>query len=184
MTARLRAVERTNAFKCYYSESFRYMTTIETDMSERQFGAWLGTPMADDDIDALLSSAGYGILSLARGDEAYAIPVSIGYDRADRIFLVLLETAPPQQKFEFVEATERGCLTVTDIASRFNWKSVIVQGPLEEIETDGEAFEELLAAMDDNAWFSRTFVRDSGLHSVRGFVLEAESVSGLQKRGE
>lgn len=153
-------------------------------MSERQSGAWLGTPMAEREIDELLASAGYGTLALAHRSEAYAIPVSMGYDGDGRVFMTLLETDPPQEKLGFAESTDRACLTVLDVDNRFEWQSVVVRGPLREVEPDSEEFDDLLSTMDDNAWFSSTYVRDSGVQDVRGYVLAAEDVSGLQKRGE
>ena len=150
-------------------------------MSERQFGAWLGRPMDERDIDEMLSTAGYGTLSLARKNEAYAIPVSFGFDGDDRVFVALLETTPPQQKLDFAEETDRACLTVTDVQGRFKWESVVVRGPLTSVDSESEAFDDLLTTMDDNAWFSSAFVRDSGIEQLVGFVLKAKEVSGLRK---
>ena len=152
-------------------------------MSEGQFGPWIGTPMSDRDIDKLLDAAGYGILSLAREGEAYAIPVSVGYDGED-VYLAFLEMDPPHRKSEFAEATERACLNVSDIHGRFDWQNIVVSGPLRAVDADTEAFEELLAIMEDNAWFSTTFMRDSSLSNVQGYVLEPEEISGRQKREE
>jgi hypothetical protein len=38
--------------------------------------------------------------------------------------------------------------------------------------------------MEDNAWFSTTFIRDSSISTVRGYVLEPEEISGRQKQEE
>jgi hypothetical protein len=150
-------------------------------MSERQFGAWLGRPMDERDIDEMLSTTGYGTLSLARKNEAYAIPVSFGYDGDDRVFLALLETDPPQRKLDFAAACERACLTVTDVRGRFDWESVVVRGSLRSVDPETEKFDSLLTTLDDNAWFSSAFVRDSGIESLSGYVLQADEVTGLQK---
>lgn len=152
-------------------------------MSDRQFGPWIGTPMNDRKIDDLLDEAGYGILSLADDGEAYALPVSIGYDGED-IYLAFLEIDPPHRKSEFAEATERACLTISDIQGRFNWQNIIVSGPLHPVEADSDEFDDLLDVMQDNAWFSKAFLRDPSVANVQGYVLEAEEISGQQKRQE
>lgn len=150
-------------------------------MSERQFGAWIGTPMSERDIDNLLDATGYGILSLADGGDAYAIPVSVGYD-GERVYLAFLEMDPPHRKTEFADATEQACLTVSDIQGRFDWENVILTGSLREVDSESDEFDDLLAALDDNAWFSSTFTRSSGVGNVRGYALDIESVTGRQKR--
>jgi hypothetical protein len=137
--------------------------------------------MDDRDIDDLLATTGYGTLSLARKNEAYAIPVSFGYDGGDKVYVALLETDPPQQKFEFADDTEWACLTVTDVRGRFEWESVVVRGPLRPVDPESQAFDELLTTLDDNAWFSRAFARDSGVESLRGYVIDVEELTGLQK---
>ena len=149
-------------------------------MSEGQFGPWIGTPMSDRDIDNLLDEAGYGILSLADDGDAYAIPVSVGYDGAD-IYLAFLEMDPPHRKSEFAKATDNACLNVSNIDGRFDWQNIVVTGPLRPVESGTGAFETLLEVMEDNAWFSTTFMRDSAISNVQGYVLDAEEISGRQK---
>ena len=91
---------------------------------------------------------------------------------------------PPHRKSEFAETTEQACLNVSDIHGRFDWQNIVVSGPIEPVEANGEAFEHLLEVMEDNAWFSTTFMRDSSLSNVQGYVLEPEEISGRQKREE
>lgn len=150
-------------------------------MTDEQFGPWIGTPMSERDIDTLLEEAGYGILSLADDGDAYAIPVSVGYDGED-IYLALLEMDPPHRKSEFAAATDSACLNVSDIHSRFDWQNIVVSGPLRPVDAESAAFDTLLDVMEDNAWFSRTFTRDSTISNVQGYVLDADEISGRQKR--
>lgn len=152
-------------------------------MSEGQFGPWIGTPMSERDVDDLLTDAGYGILSLARESEAYALPVSVGYDGED-VYLGFLEMDSPHRKSEFAAETERACLNVSDIGGRFDWENVIVSGPLHPVEDGSDEFTHLMETLEDNGWFSSTFARDSSIDHIQGYVLEAEEVSGRQKREE
>lgn len=137
--------------------------------------------MAGTDIDGLLDSAGYGTLSLARDGEAYGLPVSFGYDGDSRLFFVFLETDPPHRKVEFAEATDTASLLVADVDGRFDWRSVVVSGSLRRVDPDTDEWDDLMATMDDNAWFSSTYTRAGNLRNVQGWALDVEDVRGLEK---
>ncbi|MUV59143.1 pyridoxamine 5'-phosphate oxidase family protein [Halogeometricum sp. CBA1124] len=99
------------------------------------------TPSA---VDALLTEAGSGVLSLADGAETYAVPESFGYDGDALYFqLVYHETS---RKMAFVRATEVATFTVyTDDPA----ESVLVRGRLERVPDADRAAAS--AAMADNA---------------------------------
>ena len=146
------------------------------------YGQWTGTPMDDGDIDDLLSSAGWGILSLADGDEPYSIPVSFGYDGEDVRF-VFIETGSTNAKFEFIGDGKTARLLVTDVGGRFDWQSVSVTGPVRAVDPDG--WDAHLQVLDETAaWFSSDFERAEGFEDMQGFRLEPGEVRGLEVRSD
>jgi nitroimidazol reductase NimA-like FMN-containing flavoprotein (pyridoxamine 5'-phosphate oxidase superfamily) len=73
-----------------------------------------------------------GVLSLARGDEPYSIPISYGYDaQENRLFFRLVST-PDSEKKEFLAATPAARLVVYE-ENGDEYQSVVVTGSLEEI---------------------------------------------------
>lgn len=142
-------------------------------------GQWMGTPMAQRDIDDLLEANGYGILSLASDDEPYSLPISFGYDGSD-VYFVFLEDSPDGRKFDFVEEGGTARLLVTDIGSRFDWQSIAVTGPVRRVPTDSKDWDHLVEALEDNAWFSSDFQRAGDIEDMYGFRLEPDGVRGLE----
>lgn len=138
-----------------------------------------GNEMGDGEIDTALREIGYGTLALARDGEAYGVPVSFGYD-GERVFLNLIRFGEESEKIDFAERTDRACLTATDVESRYDWRSVVVTGPLEEV-ADGEA-EYVRGVMDDNAWHPSLYAtaRASPMTGVRRTELRMENVTGRQ----
>lgn len=148
-------------------------------MGDEAFGEWHGSPMDSTDVDRLLTETGYGVLSLARDGEAYAIPVSFGY--ADgQVYLMLLRDSPDNRKLAFCEATERASLLVTDIRGRFDWESVRVDGPLRRLDRGSHEWDDATAAIDDNAWAWSSFERSDTVEEVQRWTIDADELSGLQ----
>ena len=146
------------------------------------YGQWTGTPMDEADIDDLLASAGWGVLSLADGDEPYSIPVSFGYDGEDVRF-VFIETGPENTKFEFIGDGGTARLLVTDVGGRFDWQSVGVTGPVRAVEPGTDEWDDHLRSLDETAaWFSSDFERAGGHEGLQGWRLEPEEVRGLEVR--
>jgi nitroimidazol reductase NimA-like FMN-containing flavoprotein (pyridoxamine 5'-phosphate oxidase superfamily) len=139
----------------------------------------MGTPMDKRDIDRLLDERGYGILSLAVGDEPYSIPISFGYD-GEACYFAFIKDSPKNTKFEFISEGQTARLLVTDIKARFDWHSVGVTGPVEPIDLDDDDWEVLTDVLEDNAWFSADFGRASGVEGVRGWRLDPEEIRGLE----
>lgn len=152
-------------------------------MSSNPYSQFTGVPMSSDDIDALLTSEGYGILSLARDDEPYSIPVSFGYD-GESIYLGLLETNPNPTKMEFIADGATARLLITDINDRFDWRSIAITGPVRSIDRGTEQWEHLLDTLDDNAWFMRAFERADSIESIQGWELEIRDLTGLERKEE
>lgn len=135
--------------------------------------------MADHEIDQALKEIGYGTLALTRDDKAYGVPVSFGYD-GERLFLYLFQFGGGSKKLGYSEQTQRASLTVIDVESRTEWRSVIVTGTLHEVpEAETEQAE---AVIDDNAWFPTFFPPDSPVTGVQWTELRIEEITG--RKGE
>ena len=150
-------------------------------MTTENYGQWMGTPMDDRDIDRLLTDSGWGVLSLAEGDEPYSIPVSFGYD-GDDVFLALIRDSPDNTKFEFIDDGQRARLLVTDIDGRFDWQSIGVTGTARALDRDSGERSHAVEALDDNAWFSTDFERADGIEAITLFRLEIDELRGLEVR--
>jgi hypothetical protein len=152
-------------------------------MSSNPYAQFTGVPMSRKDIEDLLASRGYGILSLCREGEPYSIPISFGYDGED-IYFGLLEDSPKPTKFEFVEDGSTVRLLVTDIRDRFEWQSVAVTGPVEQVAPDGNEWGHFIDTLEENAWFMREFEQSEAIESIQGWKLEMDELRGLERREE
>lgn len=93
--------------------------------------------MDDEAIRTFLDGQRTGVLSLAEGSDAYAVPVSFTFDEASEAFYFRLGYGPDSLKREYVDATDRTTFVVhgeTDAG----WRSVLARGPLEELDTSAE----------------------------------------------
>ncbi|WP_096389792.1 pyridoxamine 5'-phosphate oxidase family protein [Halopenitus persicus] len=136
-----------------------------------------GETMSDAAIDAALQSHGAGVLALADGNDAYAIPISFGYD-AGRVVFVYWQFGAESRKVAFTEATDRACLTVVEHRSPTDWRSVIVRGPLSPIEPDERTTVGKL--MDENAWVPDLSVLEARRLSPIPYELSIEEATGLR----
>lgn len=152
-------------------------------MSSNPYGHFSGVPMNSADIDELLTSQGYGILSLCRDGDPYSIPISFGYD-GDSVFFALLEDSPDPTKLEYIEDGATARLLVTNIGGRFDWQSVAVTGPVRELDGGSDEWDHLMDTLDDNAWFMRSFERSDSVESVRGWELQPAELRGLEQKEE
>ncbi|MGM0605285.1 MAG: pyridoxamine 5'-phosphate oxidase family protein [Halobacteriota archaeon] len=134
-----------------------------------------GIEMNDADIDELLEAIGHGTLSLTNGEEVYGVPVSFGYD-GERIFVSLVRFGDDSKKLQFVDESPSACLTVYHADSRFDWRSVIVTGPLQDVpEPELDYVKDVL---DDNAWFPTIYPPTSPMTGVRRMELHVEEATG------
>lgn len=141
------------------------------DIGPELRGAW----MDDNELDQALMEIGYGTLALTQDGEAYGVPVSFGYD-GDRLFLYLFQFGEESKKLGYRDQTQRASLTVIDVESRTEWRSVIVTGTLREVEN--HETDHAQAVIDDNAWFPTFFPPDSPVTGVQWTELQIEAVSG------
>lgn len=88
------------------------------------------TVMTDAETDALLGRRETGVLSLARADEPYAVPISYGYDADDRQFCMRLVTTPDGEKRRFLTDSPRVRFVVYE-EDETTYRSAIANGRLE-----------------------------------------------------
>jgi nitroimidazol reductase NimA-like FMN-containing flavoprotein (pyridoxamine 5'-phosphate oxidase superfamily) len=101
---------------------------------------------------------------VTRDGEAYGVPVPFVYD-CDRLSLYLFQFGGESKKLGYSVHTRRACLTVIDVESRTEWRSVIVTGTLHEL-SDAE-IEHAEAVIDDrSSRFSRIFWVGIGIIST------------------
>jgi len=93
------------------------------------------TEMSRAETDALLARHETGVLSLARGDEPYAIPISYGYDAEARTFYLRLVSTPNSEKREFLNSSPAVRLVVSE-ETEPEYRSVVAKGTLREVSTD------------------------------------------------
>ncbi|MFC5971424.1 pyridoxamine 5'-phosphate oxidase family protein [Halomarina salina] len=153
-------------------------------MSSNPYGQFMGVPMSRDDVDALLTSRGYGIVSLCREGAPYSLPMSFGYD-GDHVYFGFIEDSPDPTKLEYVEDGATVRLLVTDVRGRFDWRSVAVTGPVGSLDRDDEAeWGHFVDTMDDNAWFLRAFERSDAVEAIHGWELAPDEVRGIERTEE
>ncbi|ARS89496.1 pyridoxamine 5'-phosphate oxidase family protein [Natrarchaeobaculum aegyptiacum] len=88
--------------------------------------------MTGAEIDDFLARHETGVLSLAEADEPYAIPISYGYDDAERVFYMRLVSTPESEKRRFLASSPTARLVVYD-EDGSTYQSVVASGTLEDI---------------------------------------------------
>lgn len=91
------------------------------------------TEMSVEETDAFLGSHETGVLSLARTDEPYAIPISYGYDPSARQFYLRLVSTPESEKRGFLSSDPDARLVVYE-GDDDTYRSVIAVGTLVRID--------------------------------------------------
>jgi hypothetical protein len=90
------------------------------------------TEMTTDEVDEFLGRHETGVLSLARGDDPYAIPISYGFDSDARQFYLRLVSAPESEKRQFLSSDPRARVVVYEELGN-TYRSVVGTGSLVEI---------------------------------------------------
>lgn len=102
------------------------------------------TEMSASEIDGFLSDNETGVLSLARDNEPYAIPISYGYDADSTTFYMRLVSTPDSEKREFLASSPHTRLVVydeDDAGTRY--RSVVAIGDLEAVDPEALSVEDI-----------------------------------------
>jgi hypothetical protein len=139
--------------------------------------AFAGHRMTEEAVDDLLSRVGVGVLSLARDGEAYGIPVSYGYDGEATIYVVFVGYGETSRKETFAAATERASLAVVETNASDDWRSVIVDGRL--VEVDRDEWPAAREAIEATAWYPDLFRTAEPTRDLQIWALRIDERSGL-----
>jgi uncharacterized protein len=82
----------------------------------------------------MLARVGYGRLACAKDNQPYIVPTYFAFE-GDNVYGFSLEG----QKVAWMRANPRVCLEADEVASQFDWKTVIATGRYEEL-TDAPRF--------------------------------------------
>lgn len=92
------------------------------------------TKLTENDIESFLRQQTAGTLTLAKGDDAYAIPVAFTtVDDSNDIYF-RLGYGPGSRKREYIDATDRATFVVS-AETDAGWRSVIARGPIEHLSS-------------------------------------------------
>jgi nitroimidazol reductase NimA-like FMN-containing flavoprotein (pyridoxamine 5'-phosphate oxidase superfamily) len=136
----------------------------------------IGDRLSEAEIDEYLEQAGLGVLGFASEGEAYTIPLAFAFDENRCIFRFLM--GQESEKRDFLADTRTASLTVYSWASKDEWQSVVVRGPLKELPDDElphaatrfsevgeeaalEIFNQPISEMD-SAWYELVIEEKSG----------------------
>jgi len=93
------------------------------------------TQLSREETDSILGRHETGVLSLAREDEPYAIPISYGYDTEARRFYLRLVSTPESEKRRFLASSPHARLVVYEENDPI-YQSVVTIGTLNEVPRD------------------------------------------------
>jgi nitroimidazol reductase NimA-like FMN-containing flavoprotein (pyridoxamine 5'-phosphate oxidase superfamily) len=96
-------------------------------------GARLHT-MSDDDVQRFVGTRGFGILSLAEGNRAYAAPLFYGAHDEDVYFQTRAGS-----KSRYLYATTEACLSISGARPDGQWANVQLFGRLERVDEGSRA---------------------------------------------
>ena len=129
--------------------------------------------MTESDVDDRLRTGEHGVLGLADGNDAYAIPLSYHYD-GDRFLLRVSEHDDDSEKGRFLETTEAATFVCYDASTDESW-SIHIRGSVSEWE--GDVDETTL-----NEWFPPFRLFDETVQEIEFslYELRMETVVGRQ----
>ena len=137
--------------------------------------------MRDDEIESALRDVGHGVLSLADGDESYAVPLYHHYEDG-RLFFRLGET-PDDSKADYIETTETATYVVFEAeptagpAQERGW-SVIARGPIERVPQSHPAYD--IEAINEQFAPIRIFDEAHDEVELRLYELQPDAITGRQ----
>jgi len=136
------------------------------------------TTMSDEQIDAFLESEGFGVLSFS-GDPPYSIPMSYGYDSADRLLYLHMSSYDGSEKRSRLDDSDAVSLAVTQYDRPDKWRSVLVDGTLTKLSDEEARDRDVLTAYADSKLASvDVFERDLSDISFYWYLLTPSEISG------
>jgi len=135
-----------------------------------------GNRMTDAEIDDLLEAVGFGVLSMSLDGVPYGLPLSFGYDGANRLYFVFVGHSDEGRKTEYAERADVASFLAYEVDGADAWRSVIVEGTLDRITIDD--WEAAREALGENGWRPQLLSDVDPNQDPRVWALEIESASG------
>ncbi|MDY7082887.1 MAG: pyridoxamine 5'-phosphate oxidase family protein, partial [Halobacteria archaeon] len=137
--------------------------------------------MNDEEVRNFLSSQGMGVLGLsAEGEDVpYLLPMSFGYDGAERLYFTYFVGSSSRKK-DLTDRAERARFLVYRAESVFNWESILLTGSLSKLPED--EWEEHEDAME-NAWHLDIFEKADTAGKIELYEFEIEEQNGIKHTG-
>lgn len=128
--------------------------------------------MDDATVSEHLRTHNVGVLSLAKGGDAYAVPVDYRYE--DGRLLLRLSDDGDSKKVAYADATDEACFLVYDADEAW---SIVALGRLDRL---GDTADDDFADRTLNEWFEtlRVFDEDVANLEVAVYELHVESLTG------
>lgn len=101
----------------------------------------IGEGMSDEDARTLLASQDHGVLALADDGRGYGFPISYTYDEPENRIIVGFVDTPESKREAFAATTTEATFSVYTHHDVDSWQSVIVAGPITQVEAATDAFE-------------------------------------------
>lgn len=139
------------------------------------------TSLGEEDIDAVLESQGYGVVSLCEDGDPYSIPVSFGYD-GEHVYFPFLITGDEATKTEFIEEGTVVRLLITEVRDLFNWRSVTVTDRVASVDPDGSEWDHFIDVLVQHDWFKPGFEEASAIESIQGWKLGLDDCHGMERK--
>ncbi len=93
----------------------------------------IGVELDAEEIETFLREQGLGVLGLAKGSEAYTIPIAFAYDGGSNRCFFRFIMDEGGMKRAFVSETDLASLTVYEWATKNQWKSVVLRGHIRQV---------------------------------------------------
>jgi nitroimidazol reductase NimA-like FMN-containing flavoprotein (pyridoxamine 5'-phosphate oxidase superfamily) len=126
--------------------------------------------MEEAEVARRLRETGHGVLALADGGDAYAVPLHYHYD-GERL-VIRMSDEPDSEKVARAETTEEATFVVYGVEGEDSW-SVLVRGPLARLEEDLDD-----AALNERFAPFRLFDEAVGDVEMATYELRPTSVTG------
>ncbi|NHN49195.1 pyridoxamine 5'-phosphate oxidase family protein [Halostella sp. JP-L12] len=138
----------------------------------------IGEALSAEEIDGFLRERGLGVLGFATGSEAYTIPIAFAYDGdSNRCFFRFI-MGSDSLKRSFVSETDVASLTVYEWKTKNQWKSVVMRGPIREVENaDLDVAATLFSAIGEEAALE-VFNDSLSEYETVWYELEASEITG------
>ncbi|WP_411965362.1 pyridoxamine 5'-phosphate oxidase family protein [Haloferax sp. YSMS24] len=141
------------------------------------------TSLSSDDIAELLARHETAVLSLAKADIPYAIPISYGYDTTEGRFYFRLVSTPESEKRDFLTSSPRARIVVQESDGNV-YRSAIAEGTLEQVPTSELTPERIVQYGNAKRPLFEIWANSKKDLDIQLFELDPKSLGGREVRVE